>query len=124
MGYAEAHVVALTTDSSGDVTGYTPVVSGRIATLIYTKDDFANGVDFTITSEVTLQNIWVESSVNASKTVAPRQPTHSTVGVASSYSTTNSEPVETPVVVANERIKIVVGNGGNAKSGTITVLVE
>ena len=124
MGYAEAHVVALTTDSGGDVIGYTPVVSGRVHSIKYTKDDFDDGVDFTITSEVTLQNIWVESNVNASKTVAPRQPTHSTVGVASLYSTANSEPVETPVVVANERIKIVIAAGGNAKSGTITVMVE
>ena len=124
MGYAEAHVVALTTDSGGDFIGYTPVVSGRVHSIKYTKDDFDNGVDFTITSDVTLQNIWVEDSVDAAKTVAPRQPTHSTVGVASLYSTANSEPVETPVVVANERIKIVIANGGNAKSGSITVIVE
>ena len=123
MGYAERHEVTLTTDSSGDATGYTPVVSGRISAVIYSKTDFADGVDFTITSDITLQTIWTESNVNASKTVQPQQATHSTAGVASLYAAAG-EPVEASVVVANERVKIVVAQGGDTKTGKITVLVE
>lgn len=122
MSYAERHAVAVTTDSSGDFTGYTPTITGRIIAVIYTKVDFADGVDFTITADVTGQNIWTESTVNAAKTVAPRQPTHSQVGVASLL-VAAGEPVEDYIVVANERVEVVVADGGDTKTGTITVIV-
>jgi len=122
MGYAERHDVALTTDSGGDVTAYTPIVSGRVVTLVYTKTDFDNGVDFTITGDSSGETIWTESNVNAAKTVRPRVATHDTAGVASLYAAAG-EPVETPVVVANERIKVVIAQGGNVKTGKITVYI-
>mgnify|MGYP005818567557 FL=1 len=122
MGYAERHDVALTTDSSGDATAYTPIVSGRVVTLVYTKTDFDNGVDFTITGDSSGETIWTESNVNAAKTVRPRVATHDTAGVASLYAAAG-EPVETPVVVANERIKVVIAQGGNVKTGKITVYI-
>jgi len=123
MGYAERHDVALTTDASGDVTGYTPIVSGRVVTLVYTKTDFEDGVDFTITADSSGETIWTESNVNAAKTVRPRVATHDTAGVASLYAG-GGEPVETPVIVANERIKVVIAQGGNVKTGKITVYVQ
>ena len=123
MGYAERHAVTLVTDASGDVTGYTPVVSGRISAVVYTKTDYDNGVDFVVTGDDTGQTIWSETNVNASKTVAPRQPVHDTAGVASLYAAAG-EPVEDHIVVAQERIKIVVAQGGNTKTGKITVIVE
>ena len=83
MSYAERHAVALTTDSSGDVTAYTPAITGQIATLIYDKTDFVNGVDFTITLEASGETVWTETNVDAAKTVAPRQASHSTAGVPS-----------------------------------------
>jgi len=122
MGYAERHDVALTTDSSGDAAAYTPIVSGRVVTLVYTKTDFDNGVDFTITGDSSGETIWTESNVNAAKTVRPRVATHDTAGVASLYAAAG-EPVETPVVVANERIKVVIAQGGNVKTGKITVYI-
>ena len=69
--YAERKSVTLMTAADGTVTGFIDVQSGRIHTLIYTKDDFANGVDFTITADATGEGIWTENDVNASKTVAP-----------------------------------------------------
>ena len=123
MGYAERHSVTLTTDSNGDVTGYTDVVSGRIVTVRYVKDDFADGVDFVVTSEDSTQAIWSQLNVDASQTVAPRQATHSVAGVASLYAG-SGEPVEDHIVVANERIKIVVDEGGDTKSGTVIIIVE
>lgn len=125
MSYAERHAVSLTTDASGDVTGYTPVITGKIVNVIYAKDGttpFADGVDFTITAEATGQTIWQESDVNASKTVAPRQPTHDTVGAASLYAG-SGEPVEDAIVLAADRVKIVVAQGGDTKTGVITVIV-
>lgn len=120
--YVERHRVSLTTDASGAATGYTPAVTGRILAVKYNKTDYANGVDFTITSEDTGQNIWVESDVNAAKTVAPRQATHSTAGVAALYAA-GGTAVNVEVFVASERIKIVLAQGGDTKSGSFDVFV-
>lgn len=123
MSYAERHRVSVTTDASGDATTYTPVITGRIAAIVYTKTDFASGVDFTITSEATGQSIWAESDVNASKTVAPMQPGHSQAGVALTYAS-GGTAVTQPIVVASDRVKIVVGSGGDTKTGTFDVILS
>lgn len=120
--YAERHTVSLTTAADGSATGYTPVVTGRIINVIYSKTDFANGVDFTITLEATEQVVWDEDNVDASKTVAPRQATTDTLGVASLYAA-GGEAVEDYIVAARDRVKIVIANGGSAKTGTFTVVV-
>ncbi len=122
MAYCEAHTVAITTSAGGAATAYTPTVNGRVLCLKYVKTDFADGVDFTITSEDTLQTIWTQSDVNASATVAPRQATHSSVGVASLYAAAG-EPAEDYIWLADERVKIVIASGGNAKTGNIIVMV-
>jgi hypothetical protein len=117
-----AHVT-VTTDASGDATAYTSeTYNGRIINVVYTKTDFADGVDFTITTETTGQNVWVQSNVNASATVAPRQATHDTVGAASLYAAAG-EPVEDYVYLVQERLQIVVAQGGNAKTGAFRLIV-
>jgi hypothetical protein len=120
--YAERHVVTLTTDADGAATGYTPVVTGAIQTIRYVKTDFADGVDFTVTLESTGETVWAQLNVNASATVAPRQATHSTAGVAALYAAAGTA-VLAPVVAASDRIKVVVAQGGNAKSGTVHIVV-
>lgn len=123
MSYAQRETIAVTTDASGDATAYsTNCVTGKIVSIAYTKDDFANGVDFTITTEDTGQNLWVDTNINASETVAPRQATHATDGSASLYAAAG-EPVEDYIYAVNERIKIVVAQGGNVTSGTFDVIV-
>lgn len=122
MGYAERHIVTAAVDGSGDFTGYSPVISGKILAIHYVKTDYTDGVDFTITVEATAQGLWTESNVNAAKTVAPRQPTHDLIGVASLYAAAG-EGVETPVVVGNDRVKIVIANGGVSKTGAFHIIV-
>ena len=119
----ERIAVTLTTNSSGVATAFTRVVKGLVHSIQYAKDDFANGVDFTITGETTAQQIWVESDVNASKTVAPSLPTHDAVGVASLYAG-SGEPVERPIAIAEERIKIAIASGGDTKNGTFHILID
>ena len=114
-------VVTLETDSSGDVIGFTEPVTGLIHSIKYTKDDYADGVDFTITTEDTAQSVWAELNVNATAQRAPRQAVHDIVGVASLYET--GEAVEDKIACYHERIKIVIANGGDTKSGTFTVLM-
>ena len=120
--WAERKTVTVTTDASGDGTGYSPVVTGRVQQVRYVKTDFDNGVDFTITAEATGETIWAEENVNASATRAPRQATHSTAGVAALYAA-GGLAVQDHIVLANDRVKIVVAQGGNVKSGTFHVLI-
>ena len=122
MSYAERHTVTLVTDASGDATGYSPVITGRILTIHYVATDYSAGVDFTITAEATGETIWTESNVNATKTVAPRQATHSTAGVAALYAAAGTA-VNDHVALANDRVKIVVAAGGNAKTGAFHIIV-
>lgn len=122
MSYAERHAVTVTTNGDGDGTGYTPVVTGKVVQITYTKVDFANGVDFDVTGDRSGVVIWDQDNVNATATVAPRQATHSTGGVAALYAV-GGTAVNDCVWVANERIKIVVAQGGATKTGTFHVVV-
>ena len=123
MSYIERHAVSVTTDASGDATEYSPVITGKIANIIYAKTDFDAGVDFTITLEATGQTLWTESNVDASKTVAPRQKVHDDGGTSIIRAMDGGE-AEDDIVCANDRVKIVVANGGNTKTGTFNIVVH
>lgn len=121
--YVQRHTVVPVTATGGAATEYTPVVSGRLISIQYVKassDNYADGVDFTITTETTSRDLWVDTNVNASETVCPRQPTHDSAGAASLYAAAG-EPVEDHYYIANERIKIVLASGGDAKTGTFYI---
>lgn len=115
-------VVPVTTDSGGAATAYTPFLSGYIHEIHYLKTDFADGVDFTITAEATGETIWTQSDVNAAAVKAPRQATHSTVGVAALYAS-GGVAVNDRVALGRDRVKIVIAQGGNAKSGAFHIVV-
>jgi hypothetical protein len=123
MSYATRISVTVTTDASGDATAYTDAVNGQISSITYTKPagtPYDNTADFTITTETTGRSVWAQSNVTATTTVAPRQATHGVDGVASLYAA-GGTAVQAPIAVANERIKIVVAQGGNVKIGTFTI---
>lgn len=123
--YFEVKTVQVTTIADGSATAFSEPVNGPIHSIQYTADGttpYDAGVDFTITTEETVQNLWVELNVNASKTVCPRQPTHDTAGVASLYAAAG-EPVETSIMAIRERIKIVIAAGGNVKTGRFRIIV-
>ena len=122
MSFAVRETVAITVDATGDSIDYTGVVNGRILQVAYVKDDFADGTDFVISTEDTLQAIWTGTNVNASVVVTPRAATTDTAGAASLYAA-GGEPVEDYIWAVNERIKIVTDEGGVSKSGTIHVIV-
>jgi len=115
--------VSLTTDASGDVTAYTPYLSGLVQQVIYTKTDFADGVDFAITVEGTGETVWTESNVNAAVAKLPRAATHSTAGVALLYAA-GGAAVADQIAIGRDRIKCVIAQGGNAKTGTLTFLIN
>lgn len=123
MSYVERHTVVVTTAADGTATAFTPVITGKIQQITYTKTDYTDGVDFTITLEATGETVWTELNVNATKTVAPRIATHDTAGVASLYAATG-EPVEDYLCAARDRVKIVIAAGGATKTGTFDVVIS
>lgn len=123
MSFAQRHIVAVTTASDGSVTSYSPVVTGKISAIHYLKTDFADGVDFAITAEATGETLWTEANVNSAAVRAPRQAVYSTAGVAALYAG-GGTAVFDKIALANDRVKIAVTNGGNAKAGTFHIVLE
>lgn len=118
------YVVDVTTAADGSATAYSESITGVLDSIQYVKDGsnaYANGVDFTITTETTLQTLWAESDVNASAKRAPRQPTHSTAGVAALYAGSGTA-VNAPIAIARERVKIVLAAGGDTKTGKFHIV--
>ncbi len=123
MAYADTESVTIAVDASGDATAYTTkLYTGVVRAVSYTKSNYANGVDFAITGDVTGQTVWTENDVNSSKTVCPKQATHSTAGVASLYAA-GGTAIQADVVLVNERIKFVISSGGVSTSGAFRVIV-
>lgn len=123
MSYVQRHSVTVTTASDGTATAYIGPVNGKLNSIQYVKTDFADGVDFTITNETTGQSLWTESNVNSAAIKAPRQATHDGVGVASLYAA-GGEPVEDKICLANDRVRIVIAQGGSTKVGAFHVIIE
>lgn len=124
MSYAQRIAVSVTTIADGSATAYSSeVVTGKLSQIRYVKTDFADGSTFTITSEATGETLWTETGVNASATRAPRQATHSTAGAAALYAA-GGAAVNDKIALANDRIKIVIANGGDTKTGTFHFVLE
>lgn len=116
--------ISVTTAADGTATAYSPRrISGKINQIEYVKGDFADGVDFTIEGEATGIDLWVEANVNASAVRAPRQATHTNAGVAALYAASGTAVLD-KIALANDRVKITIAQGGNAKTGTFHVLVD
>ena len=120
--HVERFVVPITVDASGDAIAYTPPATGQVLQVHYVKTDFADTVDFTITGEATGQAILAQSNVTASFVKAPRQPVYDQSGAAMLHAS-GGTALAAPIVVAKERIKIVVAQGGVLKSGTVHIVV-
>lgn len=120
--YPVRHTVSATTDASGDATVYSEQIRGQIVQIRYAKTDFADGVDFTITNDTTGETLWAESNVNASVTRATAQPSYSTAGAAALYAAAGTA-VNTPIFLCGDRVKIVVAQGGDTKTGTFQITI-
>lgn len=125
MGYVRREVVDITTNGSGDGTGYTDVVDGLIQAIRYVKDGstpYDNGVDFTITTETSGQAVLTATNVAASATYQPRAATVDVTNAAALYAA-GGTAVNDRLPVGAERIKIVVAQGGDTKSGRFHVYI-
>jgi hypothetical protein len=120
---ARRHSVTALTNGSGDVTVYSPYISGFIESIQYVKTDYTDGVDFTITAEATTETLWTEANVNAAVVKRPRAATHSTAGVAALYAS-GGTAVNARIALGRDRVKIVVGSGGAAHTGVFVITVS
>jgi len=122
----DRYKVAILTSAGGAFTGYTTVVQGRVLQYRYVPDGTTpldTGADLDITGEES--GIVVASQANigtAAFSKAPRQATHGVDGTASLYAAAGLA-VQDGVVVDGERLKVVIAQGGNAKSGTLHIWV-
>ena len=126
MSYVQVHSVNVTTNAGGVGIGYTPVVTGAVSTVIYKAAAVApyeNTANFSIRTETTNEAVWVESLVAASKTVAPRQATHTTAGVAALYAGSGVAVLD-KIKVAHDRVAINVSGAGNTTTGQFFVVIE
>ena len=117
-------VVTVTTIADGTATAYSNHITGRLLEIRYVKTDYAAGVDFTITTETTGQGLWTESDVNASTVRRPLAASHGAAGTALNYNDESDEPVCVPIYIAGERVKFVLAQGGDTKTGTFTIVYE
>lgn len=115
--------VPVTTASDGTATVYSPYLSGYIESIQYVKTNFADGVDFTITADVTGETLWTESNVNAAVVKRPRAATHTTAGVASLYAA-GGTAVQDRIALSRDRVKVVIAQGGNATTGSFVITVD
>jgi len=121
MSFVVKSIITATTTAGGAATVYSETLNGRILAILYDGGLDATA-DLTITTEKTLQGVWTETDVTNSATFrAPRLATHDTVGAASLYAATFE--VLDYIWLAEERLKIVVAQGGNAETGVFTLLV-
>lgn len=114
--------------TTGTATGeaLSPFLSGYIESIQYVKPGsggFSDGVDFTITSNVTGETIWAELNVNASTVRRPRAATHTTAGVASLYAS-GGTAVQDRIALSRDQVKVAVAQGGNGTTGTFVIVVD
>lgn len=112
--------LTVTTNGSQAAEAYTVAIHGWLVAVRYTKDGsngYTDGVDFTITTETTGQNVWVKENVNASETIYPLAQAKDTAG-------TDITGAASRIPLFGERIKIVLASGGTSKVGTFEVFYE
>jgi hypothetical protein len=109
--------ITLTTAADGSCTAYSATaVAGLVIGYAYVRGDLDNATtDITVTEEDTAAALLTLTNVTASARYRPRVATHDVTGSATGA-------LDAPAVVG--RIKVVVAQGGNAKTGTLYVYID
>lgn len=117
-------VIPITVDENGDAEEFSPVLSGKLISFRYVKDDFAgDDLAFVITGETSGKSLWAEEDVTASATRHPRAATHSIAGAAALYADAG-QAVLGLIALAQERIKFVIAGAGDETSGTFHITID
>lgn len=112
--------VPVTTSGAGAATVYTPRFTGYVHSIAYLKTDFDDGGTIAVTAERTGHAIWAEAALNASAFRLPRVPVHSAAAGAAIAG------IADMALIIDDRVKLIVAAGGNAKTGAfeVTVITE
>ena len=117
--YLKRVSVTVETIADGSAEEYSEVVTGRLLSCEYVKAaaaSYTDGVDLDVTLERTGQGVWDKDNVNASVMVRPRAAVQDLVGADAT--TDGTRLLREPLYLYNDRIKIVLANGGDTKTGT------
>lgn len=121
MTFVADAVVEMVTNSSGESTAFTPNMRGLLQAIHYTKSSTGTALSTGATLTVTGENSGITFlsralSDSSDLTFQPRGRTH--------FSTNGAESGgENQLPVCNERVKLVLSGGGNAKTGTFRVVL-
>jgi hypothetical protein len=117
-------VIPITVDENGDAEDYSPVLSGKLVSIRYIKDDFAgDDLAFVITSEETGATLWSEEDVTASTTRHPRGATQNAAGAAALYANAG-QAVNTKIALSQDRVKFVIAGAGDETSGAFHLTIN
>lgn len=100
---------------------YVGAAGAHVEALKFAIGTLSAGADLTITDEDTGLPIVTWTNPADGAVVYPRAATHDVTGAASLYAA-GGAAVNAPIPVTG-RVKVVVAQGGNAKSGTLTVVL-
>lgn len=115
------HRIPITTAADGSATKTVGKIIGRILQIHY-DGGFANSANISIVTATNGQNVWVETGIaNSAAVRAPRQPIHAQDGTALLYASAG-EPISDFIYVDNEDLTITIASGGNAQTGTLTII--
>ena len=122
MAYTKKLTIALVTVADGSCTAYSEVASGDVQQIRYKPGTLDTGTDITMTAEDSGVAVWAESNLGTSNiTRVPQQAAHTTVGVAATLDGTR--PMLVPIRLSNERIKVILAQGGNVLTGSVEILM-
>jgi len=110
------YTVNLTTDASGDATGYTPAITGFIDRIIVDDTDTGAGANLTITDDLTGEvlldiNAGISDSVTRVRLLVQDNAGADISGAYSAH------------LLANSRVKCVIDTGGDTKTCAVKVVV-
>jgi len=120
MTYVRSSTVAITTATSGAATVYSDAMNGSLNAIKVVAAGTTSTADITITGETSGFAMLTKANITKSATSVfyPRAPAHTVAAGA-----TTSAVVLVAVPVFDERIKLVMAQGGNAQSYTVTYYV-
>ena len=124
MGYISRESMTLVTDGSSNSTQFSSgVYSGFIHAIRYatgTASNIATVATLTITPELSGLDILADTNTSVSHTAYPRCTINTTGGVALGLSSGQFDRVP----LGQERVKVVVSQGGATKNGTLILMIE
>lgn len=108
----------ITTTAGGDATVYSGLINGRILGIRYMPGTLDTGADLTITTETTGQSVLALTDAGTSNIW--RYPVQLRHKAADGSDASSPEYIN----AVNERIKVVVAQGGSSLTGSIGFLVD